>query len=421
MRRVIPRFEPTAGIGETAAFLGDLLRRDDGGEAVARFEQEFARRQGGGHALFVPSGRLGLWLILRSLDYPPGSEVILPAFTYFAMPAAVLAAGLKPVYADVDPVTYELTSASVRAVLTKHSRAVVPTHLFGRTCALPELQSVCDPAGVDLIEDCAQACGASMAGARAGSFGRAAAFTFGITKNFTTYSGGIVTCRDAAVHQRMLDLRQGFYPADKGRLVKEGLTALAMRVASLRPMFNLSLAPLLQCSSSDRPDFVHRAFEERLQLIDERTLARLQWRPGAAQARAGLRQLEVLDRKNEARRHKGTELLEALRKKGCSGLPAPAPAGGDHVYMSFAITRPDRHRFAALLRRRGVDTSPGYMSDCSSLSDFGGTPGTCPVATAVERGILHLPLYPGLSSREIAKIAATVAEADLRLGAGRPA
>lgn len=416
---MIPRFEPTAGVGETAAFLCDLRRRDDGGEAVARFEQEFARRQGGGHALFVPSGRLGLWLILRALDYPPGSEVILPAFTYFAMPAAVLAAGLKPVFADIDPVTYELTPASVRAVLTKRSRAVVPTHLFGRTCALPELQSICAPANVDLIEDCAQACGASMAGVRAGSFGRAAAFTFGITKNFTTYSGGIVTCRDAAVHRRMLELREGFHPADRGRLVKEGITALAMRLATLRAVFNLSLAPLLRCSSADRPDFVHRAFEERIRLIDEQTLARLQWRPGAAQARAGLRQLEVLDRKNEIRRRKGTELLEALREKGCAGLPAPAPAGGDHVYMSFAITRPDRHRFAALLRRLGVDTSPGYMSDCSSLGDFCGTPGTSPVATAVEHDILHLPLYPGLSSSDIEKIAAAVAEADLRLGAGR--
>jgi perosamine synthetase len=418
---VIPRFEPTAGVGETAAFLADLMRWGGAGDAVARFEEEFARRQGGGHALFVPSGRLGLWLVLRALDYPPGSEVVLPAFTYFAMPAAVLAAGLTPVYADVDPATYELTPASVRAVLTPRTRAVVPTHLFGLTCPLPELRDICAPAGIDLVEDCAQSFGATVAGVKAGSFGRAAAFTFGITKNFTTYSGGMVTCRDAALHRRMVGMRDGFRAAARGRLVKEGITALAMRVATLRPVFNLCLAPLLARAAADRPDFIHRAFEEHPRLIDEQALTRLSWRPGDAQARAGLRQLAALDGKNESRRRRGTELLAALGDLGCGGLPAPAPAGLDHIYMSFAVTRPDRHRFAALLRRLGVDTSPGYMSDCSSLPGFGGKPGSCPGAAAVERDILHLPLYPGLSSRDVGRIAAAVAEADRRMASGRPA
>ncbi len=417
---MIPRFAPTARALETLAFLADLVRRPGSGEEVREFERAFARYQGTEHALFVPSGRLGLLLILGALDYPTGSEVILPAFTYFAIPAAVRFAGLTPVYADIDPATYELTPDSVRAVMSGRTRAVVPTHLFGLTCPLPELERVCAPAGIDLIEDCAQACGADLGGMKAGSFGRAAYFTFGITKNFTTFSGGMVTCRDAEAYRRMRGMLDGFATAARGRLLKEGITALAMRTATLRPLFNLLLVPLLRWGPRDRPDPVHRAFEEKPRLIDERMAAGLRWRPVDAQARAGRRQLAVLDRKNAARRRRGGELLAALRAAGCDGLPAAAGPGlGDHIYMSFAILRPDRHRYAAQLRRLGVDVSPGYMSDCSSLPGFGGKPGTCPAAAAVERDILHLPLYPDLSSRDIGKIAAAVAEADRTMGADR--
>jgi len=411
---MIPRFEPTAGPGEILSFLKDVaFLHNSPGEATREFEKSFARYQGCEHAVFVPSGRVSLWLLLKALNYPEGSEIVLPAFTYFAMPAAVRFAGLKPVFADIDPATYELTAESVRAVLTHRTKAVLPTHLFGRTCPLNDLQKICGPAGVDIIEDCAQAFGARVGGRKAGCVGRAACFTFGITKNFTTFSGGMLACREKDVYGRIVEIMREFRGASKKRLFKEGVTSLAMWMATRRLLFNVFVAPVLKTSPSNGPDRIHIAFEEKMQGMTEETMRYMKWTPVDSQARAGMKQLLTLDAKNEARRRRGTELLRLLKQAGCEkGLPLAADADGDHIFMSFAITRPDRYLFASRLRKHGVDVSPGYMSDCSGMKELGGVTGLCSVSQAVERDILHLPMYPGLRDRDLRAIADATASAE---------
>jgi len=411
---MIPRFEPTAGPGEILSFLKDVaFLHNRPGEATREFEKSFARYQGCEYAVFVPSGRVSLWLLLKALEYPAGSEIVLPAFTFFAMPAAVRFAGLTPVFADIDPATYELTAESVRAVLTPRTRAVLPTHLFGRTCPLSDLQKICGPAGIDVIEDCAQAFGAGIGGRKAGCVGRAACFTFGITKNFTTFSGGMLACGEKDVHGRIVEIMREFRGASRSRLFKEGITSLAMWMATRRLLFNMFVAPVLRTSPSDGPDRVHTAFGEKTQGMNEETMRYLKWTPVDSQARAGMKQLLTLDAKNEARRRRGTELLRLMKQAGCErGLPAPAGQDGDHIFMSFAVTRPDRYLFASRLRRHGVDVSPGYMNDCSGMKELGGDPGSCSVSQAVERDILHLPMYPGLGDGDLRAIAGAMAAAD---------
>lgn len=414
---MIPRFEPTASLAEIVSFLvGCLRRRHTCGLDVRKFEELFAAYQGCEHAVFVPSGRVALWLILKGLNYPAGSDIILPAFTFYAIPAMVKFLGLTPVFADVEPGTYTLNPDSVRSVMTADTRAVVPTHLFGRTCDVEGLEALCKPRGIDIIEDCAQSFGARVGEGKAGSVGCASYFTFGITKNFTTFSGGMLVCHDGNVRDRFMGLMPGFTHAAGSHLLKQGITALAMRLASQRLLFNLSSAILLRLSASDGPDVIHRAFDEKAQLIDDGVMARLKWRPVDLQARVGMRQLPTLDAKNAARRRNGAELLNLLRESGCRGLPASADPDGDHIYMSFAIMRQDHYRFAAALRRHGVDTAPGYMTDCSSVGDFGGRPGLCPVAEQVGREIIHLPLYPGLAGADLKRIADAVVRVDEQLG-----
>lgn len=407
---MIPRFKPTATTGEIVAFLGDLIRMPScAGPEVVRFEETFARYIGVPHAVFVPSGRMGLWLILKACGYPPGSEIVLPAFTYFAIPAVVRAAGLTPVYADIEPDTYELSPGSVEKVLTGRTCAVVPTHLFGRTCDIAGLKRLCAPGGIDLIEDCAQSCGATVGGRMTGSLTRAAYFTFGITKNFTTFSGAMVTCADKAMRAAIVAALEGFAPARRTRLFKEAIVALGMQTATARSIFNISLAPILRCGAPENPDLVHRLFEEKCGPIEPGAFARLGWRPVAAQARAGMRQLLTIDAKNAARRRHGAALLELLKALEFDGTPAAAEPGGDHVFMSFAVRCPDRYRAAARLRRMGVDVSPGYMIDCASVPDLGGRPGLCPNSQSVHDSILHLPLYPELRPRDIERIVRAIA------------
>jgi len=415
---MIPRFEPTASLGEILSFLAGCARPGTPEDShVRELETRFAEMVGCAHAVFVPSGRMALHLILHGLDLPAGAEVVLPAFTFFAVPAVVRHAGFVPVYADVDPETCVLTPDTVQAVLTERTRAVVPTHLFGRTCDMDGLAAVCASRDIALIEDCAQSCGAEWRGRRTGQIGRAASFTFGITKNFTTFSGGMAVTADDAAAARIRAALTGFAPASRRALLKQGLTALAMRAAAWRPAFNLTAAPALRAEAARGPDVLHRAFEEKAAPVDDAVMRRLRWRPVDVQGRAGLRQLATLDAKNAARRERGRALLRLLRERGCGGLPAPPPAGGDNIYMSFPIRRGDRFRFIAGLRRGGVDVAPGYMTDCAARPELNGAPGRCPHSAEVDREIIHLPLYPGLSERDLARIADAVARTDRALGA----
>ncbi len=409
---MIPRFAPTASLSETFSFLADVVSPGrTGGDARQRFEAAFANWEGAGHALFVPSGRMGLHLLLKALDYPAGSEIVVPAFTFFAIPAMIRHMGHTVVYAEIDPATFEVTEASVRAVLTAQTRAVIPTHLFGRTCPMEGLQKLCTEKGLDLIEDCAQACGARIGPHKAGAVGRAAYFTFGITKNFTTYSGGMVVTSDTGLAQAVRREMEDFRKPATSSLLKQGVTAAAMSLASRRFLFNMTLTPLLRLDSRPDADRVHRAFEEPIRLPSKAGMEALRWLPGEAQASAGLRQLDAVDGRNQQRRELGAALLAALEGHGMPGLPAPAEAEGDHVYVSFALRHGDRARFGGALRRAGVDFSPGYMSACSALPELGGQVGLCPAAEEVERSIVHLPLYPGLSNKDVERIARGVARA----------
>lgn len=410
---MIPRFEPVAGPTETARFLLDVLFGDrDDRLSVQSFERRFAEYHGVPHAFFVPSARVGLWMLLRGLKYPAGSEIVLPGFTYFAIPAVVLHTGLVPRYADVDPQTYELTPESVEAAVSTRTRAVIPTHLFGRTCPMNGILAVCRHRGLDIVEDCAQACGAHVGTNKAGTVGRAAFFTFGITKNLTTYSGGMLLTADDNLADALDAQLRDFPPVARARLLREGLVAAAMYLATRRLPFNLAVAPLLRCGAPGRPDRVHRAFEEHPHTIEDAGLRRLCRRPTADQARSGMRQMTALDVSNRARRERGMSLDDALRSSGTPGLPLAADPDGDHIYISFAIARERRFDFAQALRRRGVDVAPGYMQACSSMPCLGGKPGRCPQAERVADRILHLPVYPGLRNRDISRIAAAVNEVD---------
>jgi perosamine synthetase len=408
---MISRFAPAASTGEILTFLLDVNRLGNTeSEGVRAFERAFAGYLGVDDAVFVPSGRVGLWLILKGFNYPTGSEIILPSFTFYAIPAVVKLAGLKPVYADVDPATYDLTPESVAAVLTPQTKAVLPTHLFGKTCDMTALQRLCEPRGIDLIEDCAQCFGAAVEGKKCGSLGRASYFTFGITKNFTTFGGSMIVARDAGVRDQARATMKEFLPTPVSVLVKQAVTALAMRVATGRLAFNVGVAPILRIAKNDGADPIHRAFDDTNRPVSEEGIRHHSMRPCDAQGRMGLRQLRTLDERNAVRRRLGERLLDLLRNAGVRDLPQGASQGGDHVYMSFAILRANRYAYAAVLRQHGVDVSPGYMADCA------GDPGACPNSARVANEILHVPLYPGLSERDLRFIVDAILRADKECG-----
>jgi dTDP-4-amino-4,6-dideoxygalactose transaminase len=176
------------------------------GPKVARFEEAFRRYKRAPHAVAVNSGTAALHLSMIAAGLKPGDEVITTALTFCATVNAIIHAGLKPVLADVDQVTMNLSAADVRRRITPRTRALLPVHFAGRPCDMDALGALARKHGLKLIEDCAHAIETEVRGRPAGTFGDFGCFSFYVTKNLTTAEGGMVLTRrekDAARIKRL--------------------------------------------------------------------------------------------------------------------------------------------------------------------------------------------------------------------------
>ncbi|MFN9622216.1 MAG: DegT/DnrJ/EryC1/StrS family aminotransferase [Cyanobacteriota bacterium] len=178
-----------------------------GGSTIATFETTFAHLCGVPHAIGCNSGTDALILALRGLGIGPGDEVITASFSFFATAEAISAVGATPVFVDVDPTTYLLDPERIPAAITPATRALLPVHLFGRPVDMERILTIARRHDLLVIEDCAQAAGASWAGRPVGSWGDAGCFSFFPTKNLgAAGDGGAVVCRDSALAQRVREL-----------------------------------------------------------------------------------------------------------------------------------------------------------------------------------------------------------------------
>src|SRR5438128_2391856 len=167
--RVVPE---TEAIVERAKARGEFIQGPD----IAEFERAFERRAGAGHAVSASFGRMAFFYILKALNLPAGSEIVVPALTFWVVPALAQVAGFKVVFADVDPATFTLDPASLERAITPATRAVVPTHLYGLPCDMRAILKIAARHNLKVIEDCAHALGATVGGQTVGTLGDAGFF-----------------------------------------------------------------------------------------------------------------------------------------------------------------------------------------------------------------------------------------------------
>jgi dTDP-4-amino-4,6-dideoxygalactose transaminase len=178
------------------------------GPEVAALEKEVAAYCGAGYGVGCASGTDALLLALCALDIGPGAEVILPPFTFFATVGAVCRTGARPVFADIDPSTYNLDALQVENKITARTRAILPVHLYGQCADMEPLWHVAERHNLPIIEDAAQALGAEYQGKRAGTLGAVGCFSFYPTKNLGTYGdAGMAVTNDPDWAARMACLR----------------------------------------------------------------------------------------------------------------------------------------------------------------------------------------------------------------------
>lgn len=321
------------------------------GERVAAFEADFAAYCGAGHGIGVGNGLDALTLILEGLGIAAGDEVIVPAHTFIATWLAVTRSGATPVPVDCLAGTGSIDPALVPAAITSRTRALIAVHLYGMPAEMAPLQALAAKHGFHLIEDAAQAHGASYRGAKTGSFGIAAGFSFYPTKNLGALGdGGAVVTNDAALAQRIRRLRN--YGSE-------------------------------------------RKYEHQIIGCNSR-LDELQ----AAILSVKLRRLDAwtADRRRIAARYR--QMLSDL-----PGLHLTAATdGAEPVWHLFPVRYAARDALAEALAAAGVQTMVHYPVPPHlqpAYAALGLRAGRFPVAEAIARSTLSLPIWPGLAEAQI--------------------
>lgn len=405
--KAIPRFSPGFAGTELnragrALLSGKIVR----GDGERRFAAELAAYLGARHALLVPSARMGLWLALRASGREPG-EIIFPGLTYYAMPAAARLAGFTPRFVDVDEHLL-LDPEAAAAAVNDRTRAIVPTHLYGRAVDVPRLQSLVAGRGLLIVEDIAQGLGAKWNDRKVGTFGDLAVATFGPTKNITALGGACLFTNDEALAERLRRALAAVAPASPVAVLRALAFAGAMALATRGWIFRAIVAPLLKLGRRRGIDLIARATADPPRDFTGVPAGFFQGGLGHLMGEVGAASLAAMDARNARRRENGLRLSAALA--GTSGLDVPRPRPAEEpIFMSYPVLVDDPERLADALLRRGVDTARGYMSACADLPMFASAD-RCPRARAAVERMLHLPIHPDLAAVRIDELARTVKE-----------
>ncbi len=331
------------------------------GPEVEAFEREFAQYLGAAHAVGVGSGTEALQLALLALGVGPGDEVITVPNTAVATVAAIELTGARAVLVDVCGDSMTMDPASLEAAIGQRTRVVIPVHLFGQAADLDPILQIAREHEVKVLEDCAQAHGATYRGRRVATFGDIAAFSFYPTKNLGAYGdGGLIATNDAALAGRARLLRQYGWRE---------------RYESEMPGLNSRL--------------------DELQ---------------AAVLRVKLRHL---DNWNRARRERAALYDELLPNRQVRA-PAAMPYG-EHVYHLYVVQSERRDELAAFLQARGIGTAVQYPTPIHLQKAYPhlAPAGSLPVAERLAREILSLPLYPELPLEDVRAVAEAIREFEL--------
>lgn len=212
MRDMIPINRPSIGKEEIEAVVevlkSEVLTEKSGrGPRVLQFEREFAKFVGTKYAIAVSSGTAALHSALLAAGLQPGDDVVVPSFTFSATAGAVVLAGGRPSFADIDGDTYSLTTESIEAALTRATKVIIPVHMYGLCADMDPIMELARNRGITVIEDAAQAHGAEYNGRRIGSVGDLTCFSFYAGKNMTTGEGGMVTTNDDDLAEQVRMIR----------------------------------------------------------------------------------------------------------------------------------------------------------------------------------------------------------------------
>lgn len=380
----------TTDAGDCLLALRYLARPDRlvQGDALAAYEQEFARRVEVEHAISFSHGRVGLYGLLLALGIGPGDEVLLQVPTHIVVPNAIRYAGATPVYVDCLPGTYNMDLEQAERRVTSRTRVLLLQHTFGIPADIDAASALARRHNLELIEDCVHALGATYAGRPAGSFGRAAFFSTEETKTISTTMGGMVTTADAGLAARMRRFQAECEPPS-AVLTAGYLLKLVLYHLLTQPSLHRYTRIAYELAGKRNPLPGAMAAGEFHGGLPEGYARRL----SNGQAALGLRQLRRLDGNIAHRRAIAALYAERLATAGItlSGVPAQAAP----AYLRYPLWTPDRQaaqRAAAAHAVLGTWFT-SVLEEAASPLHGGYQMGACPVAEDAARHLVNLPTH----------------------------
>ncbi len=359
-----------AGVRDkTLEFLGDILDSQHfiGGPYVEKLERGISSYSKVKHAVAVSSGTdallvslMGLGIYRSPLDNSPAREVIIPAYTFFATAGSVWRAGARPVFADINPDTYNIDAASIESKITGRTAAVVPVHLFGQCADMDEVSRIAARHSLAVIEDGAQAIGASRKGIKTGGFGNCACLSFFPSKNLGGLGdGGMVLTNDDSLARRIREMRN------------HGM----------------------------EPKYHHKYVGGNFRL-------------DALQAAGLLAKLPRLDSWTNMRRNNAAFYNDELAGIGGIKIPYIDPDNYS-IYNQYVVSVDERDALLDFLRSKDVGCEiyyplPLHLQEC--FAQLGYAKGDFPNAEYAAAHTLALPIYPELTRRELEYVVACISE-----------
>ena len=335
------------------------------GDVVRSFESEFAEYVGVDHAVATSSGTTALHAMLEAAGIGEGDAVVTTPFSFVASANAIVHAGAKPAFADIDPETYNLDPATVRRVVEERDdvAAILAVHLYGLPAAMDDLRAIADEHDLWLFEDAAQAHGATFDGEPVGSIGDASAFSFYPTKNMTTSEGGMVTTDDGELAERLRRV------VDHGRAVEGDHGYEHVEVGYNYRMTNVAAA-------------------------------------------IGREQLKQLPTWVQERQRTASKLSQELSE--IEGVQTPSiPEGRTHAFHQYTIQVPARDRLVETLEECDVGYGVYYPSTIPEQPAFDGVvedPGDA-VASELADRVISLPVHPYVDEDDVTTISNAVRSA----------
>jgi dTDP-4-amino-4,6-dideoxygalactose transaminase len=351
------------------------------GEEGRAFEREFAESVHCTHAVALMNGTVALELAIHALEIPAGSEIITSPRTFVASASCAVARGCIPVFADVDPDSGNITAESIEKVITPRTKAIIAVHLAGWPCDMDPILELAQKQDLKVIEDCAQATGATYKGRPVGSLGHAGCFSFCQDKIITTGGeGGMLTTNDERVWRRAWEYK------DHGK--------------SWDAVYNRAHAPGYR--------WLHESFGSNFRMTE-------------IQAAIGRIQLRKLPDWLRIRRANMNVLFEDLMSCPALRIPRPGPDCGHAAYKAYVYLRPEqlkegwtRDRIMVELNTQGIPCFSGSCSEVYREKAFTraslGPAAPLPVAQTLGETSLMFQVHPGLESADLAQRSAILLE-----------